>query len=844
MRNITYISLLTVAFALGACSDNELLDSSLMPEGNLTIQATIDEGQVAARTYIYKTSSILRWTATKDEIGIYGTSSSENVEFLCVSTTNDGIASFSGSLASNDSPLRAYYPYSENGGLSGDGHKTFKATLPSEITFEECSEAGSGRMATNAPMIAPTYDNSNNKFAFKHVCGLMRITISSIPTGATSLVITSEDQNIAGECTIADITTGSPQFTPPVTGSKAVTITLPKATTYTEKTFYIPLPVATYSKLTVELKKADEVLFSKSASNLTVACADLVDMNKLTGLELKPSEVKDALTAALATGGTVDVLIKDVTAVDATIELPTFPSGGSRTVNLLLAETPKNKLTIKKAEGEGSSIGTLNVKLPSGSEDYNSEAWAQTPAWTDAAGAPDFDINLPNTNVVLGSEGDMKVAQYGNVSLLGGYSSTIGNSLKGNITMNSLIINGGTNVNVTATVGKITISGSNSNTKQVMVTKGSNDGRGYCYDLENNTGRTITYSNTLVWDGTLKCKPLTDASGQYLIRSAAELAYFQRTKENALKGNVVATMDADAKLCCDINLNNKPWMGIVLAKNKTFDGNKCTISKLKVEEYSLEEISQATTRACAGLFSTTLQNSTVKDVILDNVNIAVEAKWCGSLIGHSYSKEVSGCTVKNATVGKSTDTTNPTHYSYRMGGLIGFVDCESNVAITNCSVDKATITGAYALGGLLGTTMFGYDVTVTGCSVKNITLTVDQKALASLEEHNVGYKAYGYNGKMVGAVQQLNGESLTFDNCSIDAAVTDEERTQWLCSDLKDETNHAFIGGNSWIGRVGGTDMPNANVNITLTNCTEAATTPINKTFVKGEDYNAYSKTE
>lgn len=841
MKKITYISLLTIALTWSACSDNEMLDSSPLPEGNLTVQATIDNGQPAARTHIYNTSNNLFWTPG-DEIGVYGTTGN-NIKFFSVETNNQKTARFSGSFPNSDTPVYAYYPYSatEGDGLSGEGNKTWNVTLPENIEFarlEDASPVGADRMGTNAPMIATSYDSEGKAFAFKHVCGLMRITIASIPADAASLVITSADQNISGKCTIADITASSPQLTPPTGGNKTVTITLPQTETYGEKTFYIPLPVATYSKLTMELKKADDsIILQKSISNLPVACGQLVDMNKLIGLELKPSEVKSTLATALANGGTVDVLIKDVTAADATIEFPTFAQGGSRTVNLLFADIPTTKLTIKKAEGEGPSIGTLNVKLP-GSETSNSDAWTETPAWTDVENAPDFDISLPGAKITLDSDNEDKVAQYGTVSLAGGYSSNIGSTL-GNITINSLTIAAGTNIDVTAVIGKISIPTDNSNTSQVSLKKG-----GYCYNFENLSGRAITYKNLLAWDGTLKCKPLTDASGQYLIRSAAELAYFQRTKESALKGDVTPTMNANASLCCDINLNNKPWMGIVLAAEKTFNGGSHTISNLKVEEYSLEEQSKATPRACAGLFSTTLQNSTVTNVILNKANIAVEAKWCGALIGHSYSGTVSQCTVKNVTVGKATDTQTPTHYSYRMGGLIGYVDCTSNVAITDCHVEGATITGAYALGGLLGTTMWGYDVTITGCSVKNINLIIDQPALKSItSESNGPYTAYiGYNGMMVGSVQQQNSKKLIFDNCSIDASVTTTTREQWLCSELKDGQNHAFIGGNSWIGRVGGKDLESGKAQIVLQNgCTENNVNA-DKTFTEGTDYNAYNK--
>lgn len=702
MKKITYISLLAATFALGACSDNEMLDSSQLPEGNLTIRASINGGQVTSRTYIFNTSAMLRWLPTEDEIGVYSTSSS-NVKFFCVSKDNKEVASFSGSLASSDSPQRAYYPYSEIGGLSGEGNKTFTVTFPEKIVFEECAKAGKGRMATNAPMIAPAYDASNQKFAFKHVCGLMRITIASIPTDAASLVITSEGANISGTGTIADITAEAPQLSSPTEGGKTVTITLPETTTYGEKTFYIPLPVATYSKLTMELKKADDsVILSKSISSLSVACGQLVDMNKLTGLELKPSEVKETLATALQNGGTVDVTIKEVAAEDATIELPVFAEGGSRTVNLLFAKIPTTQVTIKKA-ADGISISDLNVKLP-GSQDYSGDAWTKVPEWKDVETAPDFEITLPGATITLDSKDESKVAQYGNVSLSGGYSSYIGSKLKGNITINSLTVLAGNNINVTGTVGKITIPAGNSNTAQILLNKGSNEKKsGYCYEFENLSGRSVTYKNLLAWDGTSKCEPLKNESGCYLIRSAAELAWFQPTGApiSSTASTIKATMNNNAKLCCSIKLGNKPWLGMVLGENVTFDGGNHTISNVKITTHVINEKDINSTESCVGLFAATLPGSQIKDIEVSDFNATPSAKWCGALVGYSRGTTLySNCKATNVTIkGEKSN-------AFRIGGLIGFIGGVSNdpgVTIDKCSVSNVHLQGSYSIGGLVGT---------------------------------------------------------------------------------------------------------------------------------------------
>ncbi len=784
MKKITYISLLTIALTGSACSDNEMLDSSPLPEGNLTIQATINNEQPAARTHIYNTSNKLWWTPG-DEIGVYGTTGN-NIKFFSVETTNKETAQFSGSFPGTDTPLYAYYPYSatEGDGLSGEGNKTWNVTLPEKIEFarlEAASPVGADRMGSNAPMIATNYNSESQIFEFKHVCGLMRITIASIPADATSLVLTSENQNISGKCNIANITVASPQLTPPTSGSKIVTITLPQTETYGEKTFYIPLPVATYSKLTMELKKKDgSIILQKSVSNLPVACGQLVDMNKLTGLELKPSEVKNALAEAMVNGGTVDIMIKDVTDNDATIEFPTFTKQENRTVNLMFTETPTSKLTITQAENaSGYAVGTLTVKLP-GSQSFGNTPWTETPVWTDTSSAPDFVINLPKTNCTLDAESENIIATYGHVEMTCGTNGTtglmnIGSATLGNVKVNSLVVNDGYSVNVYGIVGKMEISEANTKTK-VYLKKGGNAKRGgYCYEFENKANRDVIYQNLLAWDGVLKCKPLCDASGQYLIRSAAELAYFQpaQAPTSSTAADMTATMNANALLCCDINLNDKPWLGMILGENAVFDGGNHKISNVKIKNYILSEGTIYPKEACVGLFAATKPNSQIKNIEICKFTASEEtgldAKWCGALVGYSRGTTLySNCKVSTVIIKSNAFN------AFRIGGLIGFIGkagvTDLDVTLEGCSAENVSISGSYSLGGLIGTIQGGAARTIKSCTViEPITITqnVNSYVITGGVNYNSGKQQAIYYApkEYVGNVGKFIGDlacSITF----------------------------------------------------------------------------------
>ena len=86
--------------------------------GNTTIEATIDAGEgVESRTCIdnnHYSGGVtgLLWTPG-DQLGVYGTGSTKNAPFTLKQTEKTSKGTFSGTLASGETPLYAYYPYSE-----------------------------------------------------------------------------------------------------------------------------------------------------------------------------------------------------------------------------------------------------------------------------------------------------------------------------------------------------------------------------------------------------------------------------------------------------------------------------------------------------------------------------------------------------------------------------------------------------------------------------------------------------------------------------------------------------------------------------------------------------------
>lgn len=833
MKRISLLGLSTfAALLLSNCSNEDMVEKTAV-QGDAVVTATIDGSN--ARVNIAEESGNFSWSK-EDNIGVYTT----NNTFSTFTLKGDGGGAhgeFDGSFGGYESTLCAVYP-------ANGSHTVSDKTL----TFHMAESYKWAEGNTNVPMVASIKDNGSTSYYFTHLGGAFRFIVTNWPAAAAKVVFTTSSK-ITGDFTV-DLSQAEPYAIATSEESQnqsnSVTITFsdaditPNAEGDVEKRFYIPVPTGEYKGYEFEIQDAAGTILNKYVSVATneVKRRVFLDIPKITFTSVEGSITADASSAddlnnllnptSTASAPTAITLTGEATKVNSILIPATYTSTGAgegtaKPLSLVFDKVPvvasgSNKVEIRETSSSTSapaqtSASVIEIAIP---EKESEET------------VPSFDIELPANTVALSANGT--TATYDEVTATTAMNTLIVN--KG-VTVKKLIVKGG-NVEIKGTVNELIIESNNTTTNSVKVIE-----EGLCEAYQNN-GKNVAYKH--IWDGISKREPKKKGD-TYQIYAAAELAWFQGEKESTAKGNVKATMDADAQLFNDIDLDDKPWMGIVLGAGKTFDGQNNMISNLRVEEYSLDEDSKATKKACAGLFSTTLAGSTVKDVKLENVNIEVEAKWCGALIGHSYSSTVSGCKVKEATIGKATST-DPTHYSYRMGGLIGYVDCVSDVAISGCDVEGATITGAYALGGLLGTTMWAYNVTVSGCNVTSITLTLDQAALKHIASvaSNGPYAPYiGYNGMMVGSVQQENGKKLTFDKCVVGASITDDIRQQWLCSELTDDLGRTFIGGNSWIGRVGGKDLPSGNTQIILQGgCTEGGNS-VDKTFVKGVDYNAYS---
>lgn len=197
----------------------------------------------------------------------------------------------------------------------------------------------------------------------------------------------------------------------------------------------------------------------------------------------------------------------------------------------------------------------------------------------------------------------------------------------------------------------------------------------------------------------------------YIITKAAELAWF-RNEVNGGQYSICAKIAdnvevIDLKDFCHAadaskNLEEKSWepIGNCSAYRGTFDGNGKTITNLYIKAEKQE----------VGLFGYN-QESTIKNLTIDNASVTNTANYTGILVGDAGYKS----TLQNIMISTKCQVIGGNDYT---GGIAGILDGNAS----NC-VNYATVQGKEDVGGLFGR----YDRTgnsITSCAnYGNVTAT-------------------------------------------------------------------------------------------------------------------------
>lgn len=368
MKRFMYTGAMLCAMALmTGCSEDEQMAGQAQ-SGNFSVTATTDAG---TRT-IADGYSVL-WSEN-DKIYVYGTQARATLELTAGEGTNKG--TFTGTIKGDDVTTLKYAVYPVP--TIGEGSKSI--SFPATYTYPYNS---------NSPMYAVFGANQSN-LSFKHLCGMMRLTINGIPsTGAKTLTLTGES-NIAGAAPLTEGTDDKLSLGTISGSEKAITITIPDGTTGT--TFDIPLPAATYTRgIKVELTVDGKKCITEATKDIEIKAGHMLEMEKLTYTNISgeaPSliqpvkDVTEANTALTEGKNSVAIEAVDATGGDATVTIPPTGDKAPTTIAVNALQTGDNKLVVKAAEHQ-----TVN-------QDINLLLGAATPASGGGAEQPKINVEV------------------------------------------------------------------------------------------------------------------------------------------------------------------------------------------------------------------------------------------------------------------------------------------------------------------------------------------------------------------------------------------------------------------------------------------------------------------
>lgn len=783
MKKISILGIALFAAVFCGCSD-ELEESGAVPAGQNTLTATIDG--IQSRTSVDVDGSGVLWSES-DAIGVY-TTGGNFVKYALQSGAGKKTAVFSAeaNLDAGEEPLYAVYPYDKVNATGQTQYGRFQMTIPPTMDYTTCS---------NGPMFAFV---KGNTISFKHMAGLLKISMNSIPENAKTVEIET-----VGICGLFNIYYNDGREHPILekanegANRSELTITLPTKDKIAKGDLFIPLAVGTHSNLKVSFYDVEgNLLDSRSKTTpFTVERGQIyamAEINVATAVEVNTTE---GFYKAV-TDKSTDIKVTAAITLDKEVALV-------NTSKITFAVAPTINENVKFVKGNECSIKSFTLVYPYGV------------AAAGVTNITNLDIELPDCKVMLFSTDetletyeamnekslDVLEGKDGVISKVEATLSAKSIYLSDNVCLDKLTLTGSN------TIDLLTVA-NNSFLIHVLIKAGTtlSDSKIYgitgdACGIENwwieenarNVSRSIdsvSSVNVSLWDGESKREPRKLSSGTYVIRTADELAWFMSVNPPtaALAGKLAVTMDANAKLMSNIDLQGYPWVGAVI-KNAEFDGNGKTIYNLNIEQFVMNQQGTIyTPDACVGLFAAAYQDAKIENITLEGVTITCTVgspKWVGSLVGYSY-----GATAYTNCVANNVDINMTGGTSYRVGGLIGYIEGfdkkndPASVVLTGCEVNTATIAATFSYGGLVGSM---YDsATFSTCKTSNITLRLNDSPWN-----------YGYVSKFIGdianSVTSYN-RTILINNCTADDLTT-EEKTYLRFDKVVAEQNSSFLEG-------------------------------------------------
>lgn len=220
-----------------------------------------------------------------------------------------------------------------------------------------------------------------------------------------------------------------------------------------------------------------------------------------------------------------------------------------------------------------------------------------------------------------------------------------------------------------------------------------------------------------VWDGNADTSWYNETDAEFELTTAEQLAGLYELVD---AGNTFA--DRTLKLGKDLDLyvkdvNGEPVPFEPIGSYRfdtsfkgTFDGQGHTISNLYQNTWALDN-GYYYNDCGLGLFGA-VEEGTVKNLVLDGVQISGESGLCGAVAAVAHNATFENITVKN---------THVADYQYYAGGIVGWGSGE--LEFTDCNVDASTIIAGQwgdfdnSNGGILGGASSSAKILMKDCTV-------------------------------------------------------------------------------------------------------------------------------
>lgn len=261
---IKRLLILVVLFAAAGCSKvaESGKDTPRSPQMRTVIlTACIDkrEEETASGKAAVSDAGALTWQ-TEDKIAVLDDGGTFR-EFTLASGAGTDIATFEGSIpAGHSATTVAVFPW--RNGHSWSASEGLSLSLPSEYSVAESAKA-------LMPMIAD-FENEGDDLHFRHVGGLIRLTLQDIPSDASSVRLSSYHNQLSGSFPMTDISSPETSAASVPTIEQDTTVTVNFSRRASEMDFYIPLPAVVLNGFTVDLYDSSGTLIGRKRAPATM----------------------------------------------------------------------------------------------------------------------------------------------------------------------------------------------------------------------------------------------------------------------------------------------------------------------------------------------------------------------------------------------------------------------------------------------------------------------------------------------------------------------------------------------------------------------------------------------